>query len=101
MGGVVWLNPPYSRNMNLWLEKFIEHGNGIMLLFSRTDTRWFHEIVCKADVIVFKKGRIAFEKNGLKNNNKAIAANIFVGCGEKAINALKNIDGLYIDLRKI
>ena len=30
--GFVWLNPPYSRNMEPWLNKFIEHKNGVMLL---------------------------------------------------------------------
>tara|TARA_R110002020_G_scaffold472050_2_gene699676 strand:+ start:908 stop:1402 length:495 start_codon:yes stop_codon:yes gene_type:complete len=99
--GFVWLNPPYSRNMDPWLKKFIQHGNGVMLLFSRTDTKWFHEIICKADAITFKKGRVAFELEGQEGRGKAIAPNMFIACGNKGVEAIKNIDGLYIDLRRI
>jgi len=30
-GGLVWCNPPYS-NASPWVRKFIEHGNGIILV---------------------------------------------------------------------
>ncbi len=100
--GFVWLNPPYSRNMEKWVEKFINHGNGIMLLFSRTDTKLFHNFLINADCFVFARGRISFEPNGKKIKLKGrIGPSLFVGCGELAIKALKNIDGLYIDLRRI
>ena len=98
--GFVWLNPPYSRNMDPWLEKFIEHGNGIMLLFARTDTKWFHEIICKADAIVLKKGRVAFELEGQDGKGKAIAPNMFIACGNKGVEAIKNIEGLFINLKE-
>ena len=79
--------------------KFIKHKNGIMLLFARTDTKWFHNIVCKADAILFKKGRIAFELEGQDGGGKAIDRNMFVASGDKGIEAIKNIEGLFIDLR--
>ena len=99
--GFVWLNPPYSRNMEPWLNKFIEHKNGVMLLFARTDTKWFHNIVCKADAILFKKGRVAFELEGQDGKGKAIDRNMFIACGNKGIEAIKNIEGLFVDLRKL
>jgi phage N-6-adenine-methyltransferase len=100
--GFVWLNPPYSRNMDKWLKKFFQHKNGILLIFARTDTKWFHKYLVQADVLVFMKNRILFEPNGVNIKTKGrIGPSVFAGCGEKAINALKNIDGLYIDLRKI
>lgn len=29
--GLVWMNPPFS-NLNPWINRFVEHGNGIALL---------------------------------------------------------------------
>jgi hypothetical protein len=40
--GFVWMNPPYS-HAKVWVEKFMEHGNGIALLpFSKA--YWMVEI---------------------------------------------------------
>lgn len=41
----VWLNPPYS-NIQPWVDKAIaEAGEICMLLPSRTDTQWFHDLL--------------------------------------------------------
>ena len=32
------MNPPYGKFTAKWLEKFINHRNGIALVFARTDT---------------------------------------------------------------
>lgn len=61
-------NPPYS-NIAPWLEKaMLESKAGktvVMLIPSRTDTRWWHAYVMKASEIRFIKGRLKF--NGAKN----------------------------------
>lgn len=31
--GRVWLNPPYGRGMDLWLNKLAEHAGGVLLLY--------------------------------------------------------------------
>lgn len=56
--GRVWLNPPYGRGMDEWLTKLADHGNGIALVFARTDTNLFHDI--NPDLTFFLKGRIKF-----------------------------------------
>jgi hypothetical protein len=58
--GNVWMNPPYGKNTVVWLERLALHGNGVALLFVRTDASWFHRFVPRADAICFVKGRIAF-----------------------------------------
>lgn len=58
--GRVWLNPPYGQATPRWLERMVAHGDGIALLFSRTDTRWFHEFAPTAAVACFLRGRIRF-----------------------------------------
>ena len=59
-GGSVWMNPPYGSDTPKWMEHLAAHGNGIALVFSRTDVRWFHKYIPKADAICFIKGRVQF-----------------------------------------
>uniref|UniRef100_A0A6M3KD66 Putative methyltransferase n=1 Tax=viral metagenome TaxID=1070528 RepID=A0A6M3KD66_9ZZZZ len=60
--GSVWLNPPYGSDTPKWMRKLSLHGNGIALVFSRTDVKWFHNYIPKADAICFIKGRVQFVK---------------------------------------
>lgn len=59
--GRVWCNPPYGLEAAQWLERMAQHGNGIALIFARTETdmffRWVWE---KATAILFIKGRLHF-----------------------------------------
>ena len=98
--GRVWLNPPYTRNeMGLWLEKFIDNGDGVALLFNRSDTKWFHNWIVKADAILFKKGRVKFLLNG-EGKGSSQAPSIFIALGNECVEAIKNFDGLFVDLSK-
>ena len=56
----MFLNPPYGQDTPVWLEKMAEHGDGIALVFSRTDTQWFHQYAARADAICFIEGRVKF-----------------------------------------
>jgi phage N-6-adenine-methyltransferase len=64
--GSVFVNPPYS-NITQFLQKAREELDAhhchtvVFLLFSKTDTHWFHEYIYhKADEIRFIKGRLRF-----------------------------------------
>lgn len=63
--GNVWCNPPYSK-VGKWIQKASEEmENGVttvMLVPSRTDTRWFHDYVYRKPGIdiEFIKGRMRF-----------------------------------------
>lgn len=61
--GVVWCNPPYGRGIGAWLKKGYESAKSgakvVMLIPSRTDTRWWHEYAMKGH-IEFVKGRLKF-----------------------------------------
>lgn len=39
--GFVWCNPPYGRHTGAWLNKLADHGNGLALIFARTETAMF------------------------------------------------------------
>ena len=62
--GTVFLNPPYGRKIQLWLEKAVrESRRGVTVvapLPSRTDTDWWHRYVMPADEIRFVRGRLKF-----------------------------------------
>jgi phage N-6-adenine-methyltransferase len=64
--GRVWVNPPYGREISLWIEKArrASHQGAtvVLLLPARTDTKWFHGDVlgCRRAEVRFLKGRIKF-----------------------------------------
>lgn len=59
--GRVWMNPPFGRACNEWMRKMAKHGNGIVLIPARTETRIFYETVWGvADAVLFLKGRPHF-----------------------------------------
>lgn len=61
--GVVFMNPPYGREIGKWIQKAFESSlNGatvVCLVPSRTDTNWWHQYVLKGEVR-FLKGRLRF-----------------------------------------
>jgi phage N-6-adenine-methyltransferase len=87
--GTVWMNPPYGISTESWLNKFVKHGDGIALVFARTDTRWFHNYCLQADALLFTKGRLKFINPNIKNTNTPASGSLFVACGNKSVNALK------------
>jgi len=59
--GRVWLNPPFGSKMIRWVAKLAHHGNGIVLLPARTETRLFFDLVWDAaDAVLFLRGRFNF-----------------------------------------
>ncbi len=65
---VVFMNPPYGREIGKWIRKAYEesyHSTVVCLIPARTDTRYWHDYIFgKADDIRFLKGRIYFSKDG-------------------------------------
>lgn len=51
--GRVWLNPPYS-NARPWIEKFVEHRNGIALVSAKsTDAKWCQLLLKNCDTALW------------------------------------------------
>ena len=63
-GNSTFCNPPYGREIGKWTAKALEEnakGKTIVLLIpSRTDTKWWHSHIMKANEIRFIKGRLKF-----------------------------------------
>ena len=88
--GRVWCNPPYGKETFLWLNKLADHGNGVALIFARTETIGFHEEIWnKADAIFFFKGRLKFyHVTGEQCDNTANAPSCLVIYGLNNIEAV-------------
>ncbi|MEE8598280.1 MAG: DNA N-6-adenine-methyltransferase [Dehalococcoidales bacterium] len=104
--GRVWLNPPYSREAVIWLRRLSQHGNGIALMFARTETKWFWETVWEsstASAIMFLRNRLYFYKaNGNRAKANAGAPSVLVAYGYSNAKVLENslIDGYFVSLER-
>ena len=62
---VNFVNPPYGKEITKWIQKGYQENlkkkTVVFLLPSRTDTRWWHDYVMKADEIRFIRGRLKFD----------------------------------------
>lgn len=62
--GRIWLNPPYGREAALWVDRLIEHGDGVALVFARVDAAWAQRALHAADAVCLIAGRLSFVRGG-------------------------------------
>lgn len=89
--GRVWLNPPYGRETGDWLERLAAHGNGIALIFARTETEmFFRQVWEKADAVLFLRGRLHFHHvDGTRAAANAGAPSCLVAYGSRNVSSLR------------
>jgi hypothetical protein len=68
--GLVFINPPYGRALPVWIQKAADSWHQaeqegrdfecVMLVPSRTDTRWFTTALLNASALGFWRGRLTF-----------------------------------------
>jgi hypothetical protein len=102
--GRVWLNPPYGLHARQWLNRLAGHGNGIALIFARTETdMFFDEVWDRADAALFLRGRLFFHHvTGERSKHNAGAPSVLVAYGERDVDALRasGIPGRLVILEK-
>jgi hypothetical protein len=87
------MNPPYGAEMGRWLAKLADHGNGISLIFARTETAMFHESVWdKAHGLLFLRGRLAFCDRKGKPVGSAGAPSVLVAYGKGNADVLASCE---------
>lgn len=96
----VWMNPPYSTaEVTLWMRKLADHGNGLALVYARTETAWFIESVWgRADAVLFVHGRYHFHyTDGTRATANSGAPSVIVAYGDLAIDRLleSGIEGTF------
>jgi phage N-6-adenine-methyltransferase len=86
--GLVFMNPPFSQ-MTPWVEKFIDHANGIALL-PMSKSRWFNMLWESNAAIVSLPSTLKFhDPKGGKGS--IFLGTILAGFGDQSIKALANI----------
>ncbi len=99
--GRVWLNPPYGKETGIWLNKLATHGQGIALIFARTETSMFFEQVWnKASAFLFIEGRLFFHHvSGKRADSNSGDPSCLISYGKKDAEILKNskINGAYVE----
>jgi hypothetical protein len=87
----VWLNPPYGQETGRWLGRLSQHGNGIALIFARTETAMFFEHVwAKADGVLFLEGRLHFyQVDGTRAKGNAGGPSVLLAYGKGNARALQ------------
>lgn len=60
--GFIWMNPPFGGRNGLvpWLQKFINHANGICLVPDRTSAPWWQTYAQRMDAVLFVAPKIKF-----------------------------------------
>jgi|TARA_R110000737_G_scaffold338290_1_gene359211 site-specific DNA-methyltransferase (adenine-specific) len=64
-GHTTFVNPPYGKGIDKWIKKGYDTAKDgesrvVMLIPSRTDTKYWHNYVMKASEVYFLKGRLKF-----------------------------------------
>ena len=83
--GFVWCNPPFSQK-EIWAEKMIQHGNGILILPERGSAPWFGPLAEKSGCYFVMGKKINFEGGSSSNN----LGSILFAFGEIAVQRIKD-----------
>ena len=103
--GFVWCNPPYGPEMGTWMAALAAHGDGVGLIFARTETAdFFEQVWGKATGLLFIKGRLHFHHpDGSRAKANSGAPSVSVAYGQRAWDRLRiqsDIRGRLVCLRE-
>ena len=100
--GRVWLNPPYGRETDQWLDTLADHGDGIALIFARTETDMFvRHVWHRADALLFLYGRLHFHTtDGVRAKANAGAPSVLIAYGQRNVDCLRacGLPGAFVPL---
>lgn len=100
--GMVWCNPPYGSHTDRWLARLAAHGNGIALVFARTETAtWIEQVWGKATAVRFIFGRLHFHHvDGSRAPANSGAPSALIAYGREAADRLQRctIAGRFVPL---
>uniref|UniRef100_UPI003FF11CD0 DNA N-6-adenine-methyltransferase n=1 Tax=Parabacteroides distasonis TaxID=823 RepID=UPI003FF11CD0 len=100
--GLVWCNPPYDE-AGLWLKRLADHGNGIALIFARTETKMFFDYVWeRATAVFFIKNRLFFHHvTGERAKSNGGAPSVLVAYGNDAVRIIRNsgLEGKLLEIK--
>lgn len=86
--GRVWLNPPYGPALPSFVDRMCQHGNGVMLTASRTETRWWQQAAQSADAVCLLRERLHFIRSDGYQARSSHASTLFAW-GDECVEALR------------
>lgn len=87
--GRVWCNPPYGDQVGRFVGRLAEHGDGVALVASRTDTRWFHSVAPRAALVCFVKGRLDLLPGPGSSSSRPAYPSVLLAFGDVCAEALE------------
>ena len=87
--GFVFMNPPYGRETATWMDRLIEHNNGIALVFVRPDTAWSQRALQACSGALFLAGRIKFMQPDGTQPGTPGAPSMLLSFGELGLSRLQ------------
>lgn len=100
--GFVFMNPPFGgRNHQVpWIERFIEHGNGVGVARAYTSAGWFHDHLVKCEYFLFPRGKTKFVRPDGSVGKAPGSGVVFFGIGQQSRACLMKLDGWFVDNRQ-
>jgi hypothetical protein len=98
----VWLNPPFGSRFGHvpWIEKFLEHGNGVAIVRAYTSSSWWHDIP-RAHAVLFPRGKTQFIRADGSIGKSPGHGVALIGMGAVACDALRESDlGMLWEIRR-
>ena len=74
-----------------WIEKFVEHCNGVAIAPDFTSTEWWHALTEQADIIMFVRPKISFLPKREDGRTNSLGSTL-VAMGERGVQALRNAE---------
>lgn len=88
----VWMNPPYGKGMDKWMDKLANHaGGGIALVPAHMDPAWMHDFVLNhpnTTAILLTRGRLKFVRPDGSMGTSSPTGSVFVAYGARAARNL-------------
>jgi len=75
--GTVWCNPPYGPKAPAFVGRMVRHGNGLLLIAARTETRTFQHAAEWAWSVCFLRERLHFIRPDGFQGRSAFASALF------------------------
>lgn len=85
--GRVWLNPPYDR-AEPWVDRMIAHGNGLLLIYARTEAKYWQNAAMSASAVTLLRERLWFVRSDGYVGRAPYASTLFAfgpECAERLV----------------
>jgi hypothetical protein len=84
------MNPPFGHQSTkrAWLQRFVDHGNGIALLPDRSSAPWFQEFVPHCDAYLSVSPKIKFEREDGSLGESPGTGTVLLASGPRAESIL-------------